>query len=83
MPDFMQRMDANVYQLTSRIAQEWQQSRNQQNVQSQPEGDTESKQMVTAHSLQVGDIILVEAGSEIISDGILLSSTATVSQSLL
>ena len=83
MPDFMQRMDANVYQLTSRIAQDWQQSRNQQNAQSQPEGDIESKQMVTAHSLQVGDIILVEAGSEIISDGILLSSTATVSQSLL
>ncbi|WP_201508066.1 heavy metal translocating P-type ATPase [Psychrobacter proteolyticus] len=83
MPDFMQRMDANVYQLTSRIAQDWQQSRNQQNAQSQPEDDIESKQMVTAHSLQVGDIILVEAGSEIISDGILLSSTATVSQSLL
>jgi len=83
MPDFMQRMDANVQQLTLRIAQDWQQSRNQPNTQSQPEGDIESKQMVTAHSLQVGDIILVEAGSEIISDGILLSSTATVSQSLL
>ncbi len=83
MPDFMQRMDANVHQLTLRIAQDWQQSRNQQKVQSQSEADTESKQMVTAHSLQVGDIILVEAGSEIISDGILLSSTATVSQSLL
>ncbi|MGB6927206.1 heavy metal translocating P-type ATPase [Psychrobacter sp.] len=83
MPDFMQRMDANVHTLTSRTAQDWQQSRNQQSVLSQPEGDIESKQMVTAHSLQVGDIILVEAGSEIISDGILLSSTATVSQSLL
>ncbi|WP_394124258.1 heavy metal translocating P-type ATPase [Psychrobacter nivimaris] len=82
-PDFMQRMDANVYQLTSCIAQEWQQSRNQQNALSQAEDDIELKQMVTAHSLQVGDIILVEAGSEIISDGILLSSTATVSQSLL
>ncbi|WP_298808032.1 heavy metal translocating P-type ATPase [uncultured Psychrobacter sp.] len=83
MPDFMQRMDANVHTLTSLIAQDWQQSRNQQSALSQPEGDIESKQMVTAHSLQVGDIILVEAGSEIISDGILLSSTATVSQSLL
>jgi len=83
MPDFMQRMDTNVHQLTSRIAQDWQQSRNKQNAQSQPEADAKSKQMVTAHSLQVGDIILVEAGSEIISDGILLSSTATVSQSLL
>ncbi len=83
MPDFIKRMDANVHQLTSRIAQDWQRSRNQQNALSQPEGDIESKQMVTAHSLQVGDIILVEAGSEIISDGILLSPTATVSQSLL
>jgi len=83
IPDFMQRMDANVHQITSRIAQDWQQSRNQQSAQSQPEADIESKQMVTAHSLQVGDIMLVEAGSEIISDGILLSSTATVSQSLL
>ncbi|WP_420230351.1 heavy metal translocating P-type ATPase [Psychrobacter sp. ER1] len=83
MPDFMKSMDANVHQLTSGIAQNWQQSRNQQNALSQVEDDIESKQMVTAHSLQVGDIILVEAGSEIISDGILLSSTATVSQSLL
>ncbi|WP_201580032.1 heavy metal translocating P-type ATPase [Psychrobacter sp. Pi2-52] len=83
MPDFMQRMDANVHQLTSRIAQDWQQARNKQNAQSQAEDDIELKKMVTAHSLQVGDIILVEAGSEIISDGILLSSTATVSQSLL
>jgi P-type Cu2+ transporter len=83
MPDFMQRMDANVHQLTSSIAQDWQQSRNQPNEPLQSDGDIESKQMVTAHSLQVGDIILVEAGSEIISDGILLSPTATVSQSLL
>ncbi|MDX2372750.1 heavy metal translocating P-type ATPase [Psychrobacter sp. PP-21] len=83
MPNFMQRMDANVHQLTSDIAQEWQHSRNQKNAISQLEGDVSSKQMVTAHSLQVGDVILVEAGSEIISDGILLSSTATVSQSLL
>ena len=39
--------------------------------------------LVTSKSLRVGDIIKVEAGSEIISDGILLSTTATVSQSLL
>ncbi|MDN3453691.1 MULTISPECIES: heavy metal translocating P-type ATPase [unclassified Psychrobacter] len=83
MPDFMKQMDANIYQLTSLIAQDWQQSRNQPNEPLQSEGDTKSKQMVTAHSLQVGDIILIEAGSEIISDGILLSPTATVSQSLL
>ena len=83
MPNFMKGVDANVHQLTSGIAQDWQQSRHQQNVTAQLEGDVASKQMVTAHSLQVGDIILVEAGSEIISDGILLSPTATVSQSLL
>lgn len=83
MPNFMQKIDADVHQLTSDIAQEWQHSRNQKNAISQLEGDVSSKQMVTAHSLQVGDVILVEAGSEIISDGILLSSTATVSQSLL
>jgi Cu2+-exporting ATPase len=83
MPDFMKGIDANVHQFTSGIAQDWQRSRNQQNALSKAEEDISSKQMVTAHSLQVGDIILVEAGSEIISDGILLSSTATVSQSLL
>ena len=83
MPNFMKGVDANVHQLTSGIAQDWQQSRHQQNVTAQLEGDVASKQMVTAHSLQVGDIILIEAGSEIISDGILLSPTATVSQSLL
>jgi len=83
MPNFMQKIDADVHQLTSDIAQEWQHSRNQKNAISPLKDDVSSKQMVTAHSLQVGDVILVEAGSEIISDGILLSSTATVSQSLL
>ena len=90
-PNFMQSMDANVLQLTLQIAQDWQQARNQPSVRSQRENnaedriedDVEEKQMMTAHGLQVGDIIMVEAGSEIISDGILLSPTATVSQSLL
>lgn len=84
MPNFMQNMDDNVYQITSQIAQDWQQTRYQSLVTSQSHADgLEEKQMVTAHSLQVGDIIMIEAGSEIISDGILLSPTATVSQSLL
>lgn len=83
MPNFMQSMDANIQQLTSRIAQEWQQVNHKPSNTTLAEGGPEKKQMVTAHSLQVGDIIMVEAGSEIISDGILLSSTATVSQSLL
>lgn len=90
-PNFMQSMDANVRQLTLQIAQDWQQARNQPSVRSQRENNAEDriednveeKQMMTAHGLQVGDIIMVEAGSEIISDGILLSPTATVSQSLL
>ena len=87
MPDFMQSMDVNIQQLTSRIAQDWQQSNNTPSnlskTQHTSDDKPKDKQMVTAHSLQVGDIIMVEAGSEIISDGILLSSTATVSQSLL
>lgn len=82
-PDFMKRIDANVHKITTLIAQDWQQARNQRLALSKLKGEAEEKQMVTAHSLQVGDIIMVEAGSEIISDGILLSSTATVSQSLL
>ena len=83
MPDFMKGMDANIHQLTTRIAQDWQQLNRKQSKLEKIEQAVEEKQMVTAHSLQVGDIIMVEAGSEIISDGILLSSTATVSQSLL
>ncbi|WP_296239865.1 MULTISPECIES: heavy metal translocating P-type ATPase [unclassified Psychrobacter] len=82
-PNFMQSMDANVHQLTSKIAQDWQRTRTQQSYISTTADEAKEKQMVTAHSLHVGDIILIEAGSEIISDGILLSQTATVSQSLL
>ena len=82
-PNFMQSMDANVHQLTSKIAQDWQRTRTQKSAISTTADEAKEKQMVTAHSLQVGDIILVEAGYEIISDGILLSQTATVSQSLL
>ena len=87
MPNFMQSMDANIRQLTLSISQDWQQSNNTPSSLSKTEytlnNKPKDKQMVTAHSLQVGDIIMVEAGSEIISDGILLSPTATVSQSLL
>ncbi len=83
MPNFMQSMDTNVQQLTSQIAQDWQQSNHNSAGLAKSEHLLEEKKMVTAHSLQVGDIIMVEAGSEIISDGILLSPTATVSQSLL
>ncbi|TXD98193.1 heavy metal translocating P-type ATPase [Psychrobacter frigidicola] len=77
LPDFMKKMDASVQKVTSIIAQEWQQATRQQPL------SNDQKQMVTAQSLQVGDIVMIEAGAEIISDGILLSQTATVSQSLL
>ncbi|UNU72938.1 heavy metal translocating P-type ATPase [Moraxella nasovis] len=38
---------------------------------------------VLAQSVQVGDVVCIEAGDEIVADGVLLSDTATVSQSLL
>lgn len=38
---------------------------------------------ILAQSVQVGDVVFVEAGSQIVTDGILLSEMATVSQSLL
>ena len=81
LPSFMQGMDADMLKITAQIAQEWQ----QKNLQSLDTGPltASQKKMVTAQSLQVGDIIMIDAGAEIISDGILLSKTATVSQSLL
>ena len=77
---FMQQMDVSVHAVTERIAQAW-----QQKAKLSLDNDQliKNNKMVTAQSLQVGDIILVEAGAEIISDGILLSPMATVSQSLL
>ena len=82
-PDFMKGIDASVHQVTSRIAQDWQRLQSQPATSPAAGQATQQKQMVTAQSLQVGDIIMIEAGAEIISDGILLSPTATVSQSLL
>ena len=43
----------------------------------------QSYETVTAHTLNIGDVIMIEAGSEVVADGILCSETATVSQSLL
>lgn len=45
--------------------------------------DQNPTNLVTAQSLEVGDIVRIDAGSNVISDGVLLSHTATVSQSLL
>ncbi len=84
-PSFMQDMDADIQAITKQIATHWQKSR-QQTLETQAvaqERVLEEKEMVTAQSLQVGDIIMIEAGAEIISDGVLLSDIATVSQSLL
>ena len=78
--NFMPQMDADIQLITKRIAQAWQQKEPLSLHDNQCIKDSK---MVTAQSLQVGDIIMVEAGAEIISDGILLSPTATVSQSLL
>lgn len=44
---------------------------------------SETSEKVTAQSLNIGDIVRIDAGSTVISDGILLSPTAIVSQSLL
>lgn len=38
---------------------------------------------ILAQSVQVGDVVYIEAGMQIVADGVLLSSAATVSQSLL
>ena len=78
-PNFMQLMDAEVQAITKTIAQAWQQKNNE----SANNNFVVANTMVTAQSLRVGDIIMIDAGAEIISDGILLSTTATVSQSLL
>ncbi|OOR88113.1 ATPase [Moraxella caviae] len=42
-----------------------------------------TQEKILAQSVQVGDVIAIDAGSQIVADGILLSDTATVSQSLL
>lgn len=43
----------------------------------------QQQNFITAHALAIGDIVRIDAGSSVISDGILLSPNATVSQSLL
>ncbi|MDO4441660.1 MAG: heavy metal translocating P-type ATPase [Moraxella sp.] len=56
----------------------WQQH---QNDKEQKADSTQDK--LLAQSVEVGDVIGIDAGSQIVADGILLSETATVSQSLL
>ncbi|UTO05905.1 heavy metal translocating P-type ATPase [Moraxella sp. FZLJ2107] len=51
------------------------------NLSSQSKNISDDK--ILAQSVKVGDIIAIDAGSQIVADGILLSNTATVSQSLL
>lgn len=47
------------------------------------DNDKQNKNWVSAQTLQIGDIVRIDAGSNVIADGVLLSNTATVSQSLL
>ncbi|KIT73647.1 hypothetical protein QP64_00100, partial [Staphylococcus aureus] len=54
-----------------------------QSLSVDPANRGDNEQMVSAQSLKVGDIVRIDAGSSIISDGILLSDSATVSESLL
>lgn len=59
-------------QLTHQAINEW-----QKNFQ-----HTQTDKLI-AQAVKVGDIIAIEAGSQIVADGVLLSGSATVSQSLL
>lgn len=61
-PNFMKSMDANIHVLTTRVAQDWQRAASQSTKSLRPQQLPRRKQMVTAHSLQVGDIIMVERG---------------------
>lgn len=54
-----------------------------QSLNQDPAATAHHDQLVSAQSLTVGDIVRIDAGSSIISDGILLSDNATVSESLL
>lgn len=58
----------------------WQKHRHLDNILEQNVNDEDK---LVAQSVKVGDIIRIDAGSQIIADGILLSKNATVSQSLL
>lgn len=77
-------MPASIRQVTASIAKKLKSTYldDRSNLAYQ-EDHTDTTTMVTAQSLQVGDIVMIASGSEIISDGILISETATVSQSLL
>lgn len=47
------------------------------------DNDKQKTHWVSAQTLQIGDIVRIDAGSNVIADGIVLSNTATISQSLL
>lgn len=75
--NLVQQLDDDV-KANQQIIKAWWQ--NQQMVDLAHQSD-QDKQL--AQSVQVGDVIVIEAGSQIVADGVLLSKTATVSQSLL
>ncbi|MCL1623540.1 heavy metal translocating P-type ATPase [Moraxella sp. Tifton1] len=79
-PKLLHQLDGGDVQDAQAIIEDWMQS-HQDLVRSAHQHD--SHQKILAQSVEVGDVIAIDAGSQIIADGILLSKTATVSQSLL
>ena len=63
------------------IIQSWWQ--NHHHLDNVLEQSVDDEDKILAQSVKVGDIIRIDAGSQIVADGILLSQSATVSQSLL
>jgi len=47
------------------------------------QNSVKTNEKILAQSVKVGDVVYIEAGMQIVADGVLLSKTATVSQSLL
>lgn len=68
-------------QLSSSKITTWLAKSSQSDASSPSKDPSDDK--ILAQSVKVGDVIWIEPGSQIIADGILLSETATVSQSLL
>lgn len=68
-------------ELNASLIDDWWQTHQNLTKEVSPSNSHEDK--VLAQAVKVGDVIWVDAGSQIICDGVLLSETATVSQSLL
>lgn len=73
--------------LTADVIKDWQQRHPfdpSNNLSKSPDTNPDKGlDKLLAQLVKVGDVIYIEAGSQIVADGVLLSDTATVSQSLL